>query len=82
MTSNDYMATLPAAGPPFLPRTYGFDLPTLPMDFMHADFLGVGDWLLANALIGMANVGRFVESLLVTRSRDWSNLSQLHTGCL
>ncbi len=58
MTSNDYMATLPAAGPPFLPRTYGFDLRMLLVDFMHSDMLGVGGWLLANALLDMAKVGR------------------------
>ena len=54
ITSNDYMAALPAAGPPFLPRTYGFDLRMLLVDFMHSDVLGVGGWLLANALLDMA----------------------------
>ena len=32
VTSNDYMATLPTAGPPLLPRTYGCDLLMLLVD--------------------------------------------------
>ena len=69
ITSNDYMATLPAAGPPFLPRTYGFDLRMLLVDFMHSDMLGVGGWLLANALLDMAKAGRFGDYVGNQKSR-------------
>ena len=58
MTSNDYMATLPDVGPPFLPRTYGFDLRMLLVDLIHSDMMGAGCWLLASALLVMAKVGR------------------------
>ena len=57
--SDAFMASLPAAGPPFLPRTYGFDLRMLLVDFMHSDLLGVGGWLLANAMLDLATTGRF-----------------------
>ena len=73
MTSSDYMATLPVVGRPLLPRTYGFDLRMLLVDFTHSDMMGVGGWLLAHVLIVMAKVGR---------SRDWRNLCHLHAGCL
>ena len=59
-TPSEYMATLPAVGPPLLPRTYGFDLRMLHVDIMHSDMLGVGGWLVANTLLEMAKVGRFL----------------------
>ncbi len=58
-TTLDYMGTFPPGAVPHLARTWGFHLHMLLVDFMHSDLQGVGCWLLANALLEMAEEGRF-----------------------